>query len=159
MHRTSIARLAAVLSLAALAACDTPTAIPAGPAARVARPAHDLAVAQVTVTNWGGTPLVSWEALTDATSYTVRLITYNTADGRYVSRGFQTLGTTTGTSYLDAIHVYTGTYQCTGVEGPDGVVRGHWYEYEVVSSFPTGTSSARHFAPIVTALCRVRTVS
>jgi hypothetical protein len=155
MNRTSIARLAAVLSLAAAAACDnTPTATPAAPDTRITRPAFTLPVAQITVTDSGGTPLVGWAAVTGATSYTVRLITYNTQNGAYVNRFFQTLTSTTGTSYLDTGNSYTGVYQCTdGYEGPDGIERGHWYEYEVVSVFPTGTSSARHYAPITTEYC------
>jgi len=149
-------RLAAALSLAVLAGgCESPTT--GGAATRApSQPAYVLPAATVTVTNSGGYPLVSWGALTGATSYTVNLITYNTANGAYQSRYFTFLASTTGTSYLDSAHAYTGVYQCDGAEGPDGVVRGHWYEYEVVSSFPDGTSSARHYAPIANALCRVR---
>jgi hypothetical protein len=156
MNRTSILRMAAVLSLAALAACDTPTSNSAAEARRPSQLADVLPAAEITVTNSGGHPLVSWGAVSGATSYTVNLITYNTADGAYQSRFFTFLANTTGTSYLDSAHAYTGVYQCDGPEGPDGVVRGHWYEYEVVSNFPTGTSSARHYAPIANALCRLR---
>lgn len=151
MYRSPILRFAAVLGLVALAACDTPTANPITP---TGRPAFNLPVAQMTVTNSGGHPLVSWSPVSGATSYTVRLITYRTVNGAYQSRFFQTLTSTTSTSFLDTGHTYTGVYQCdTGFEDPDGNVRGFWYEYEVVSNFPTGTSSARHYAPITQEGC------
>lgn len=155
MHRSPILRLAAVLSVAALAACEAPTANTAAEARNPAQRADVLPVAEITVTNSGGYPLVSWGAVSGATSYTVNLITYNTVNGAYQSRGFTFLASTTGTSYLDSAHAYTGVYQCDGPQAPDGSVRGHWYEYEVVSVFPTGTSSARHYAPIANALCRL----
>jgi len=153
MHRSSILRLATVLSLAALAACDSPTAEPAS-ARTPSQPAYNLPVATITVTNSGGNPLVSWGALTGATSYTVRLITYQTLNGAYQGRGFQTLTTTTGTSYLDTNNPYTGVYQCNYAgEDPYGNVYGYWYEYEVISTFSTGTTSARHYAPITSEYC------
>lgn len=155
MQRISLSRGALVLGLLALAACEAPTLADRGAAdPSAARPARNLPVAQMTVTNSGGTPLVSWNAVPGATSYTVRLISYRTSNGNYVGRSFQTLTTTTSTSYLSTSHTYTGTYQCTfGFEDRDGNVRGYWYEYEVVSHFPTGTSSARHFAPITDEDC------
>jgi hypothetical protein len=153
MHRISFLRLAAVLSVITLAAaCDTLTS--AVDTRVVTRPAYTIPVATITVGNSGGNPLVSWGALTDATSYTVRLITYHTLNGVYQGRGFTTLTTTTGTSYLDTNNTYTGVYQCTNAgEDPWGNVIGFWYEYEVVSTFPTGTTSARHYAPITTEYC------
>lgn len=153
MLRSPIIRFAAVLSFAALAGCDSPTA-GAADGRNPVQPRYTFPVASISVTNSGGTPLVSWGAVTGATSYTVRLITYNTANGAYVNRFFSTLTSTTGTSYLDTSNSYTGIYQCTdGYEGPDGIERGHWYEYEVISVFPTGTSSARHYAPITYEYC------
>jgi len=155
MHRTSILRIAAALSLAAFAgACDSPTAEPAAGTRAPNHPAYVLPVATITVSNSGGTPLVSWGAVSGATSYTVRLITYRTLNGAYQNRFFTTLTSTTGTSYLDTNNTYTGTYQCTtGEEDPNGNVPGYWYEYEVVSVFPAGTSSARHYAPITNEYC------
>jgi hypothetical protein len=154
MLRSPIIRLASVLSFAALAGCDSPTA-GAADGRNPVQPRYTLPVATISVTDSGGYPLVSWGAVAGATSYTVNLITYNTLNGAYQSRGFTLLTNTTGTSYLDS-HAWTGSYQCDGPEGPDGNTRGHWYEYEVVSNFPTGTSSARHYAPIANALCRLR---
>jgi hypothetical protein len=155
MHRNPILRIAAVLSLTALAAaCDSPTASSAANSRVASKPAYTLPVAQMSVTNSGGTPLVSWGSVIGATSYTVRLITYRTINGAYQSRGFTTLTSTTGTSYLDTSNTYTGVYQCTYAgEDPYGNVYGFWYEYEVVSVFPTGTSSARYYAPITTESC------
>src|SRR5262249_8567961 len=130
------------------AACDnTPTAttVAREPAAPhfVLLPATGLSV-----TNSGGSPLVAWTAPAGATSFTVRLISYNTVNGNYQNRFFSTLGSTAGPSFLDPANGYTGSYMKCALEGPDGTLYGGWYEYEIVSTFPTGTSSARIYAPI-----------
>jgi hypothetical protein len=147
MHRSTL-RCAALLALVVAAACDnTPTATPD---ARQPAPAHFLLspATGLSVTNSGGSPLISWTAPAGATSFTVRLINYITINGAYQRRGFSTLGTTTGTSFLDTSNAYTGSYMKCDIEAPDGSLYGGWYEYEVVSNFPTGTSSARIYAPI-----------
>lgn len=147
MQRFNPRYAVAVLALLALGACDaSPTAsrldVPEKPAL-VLLPATSLSV-----TNSGGSPLVSWTAPAGATSFTVRLINYNSVNGNYKNRFFSTVGTTTGTSLLDSNQTYTGLHDKCPVEGPDGNFYGGWYEYEVVSNFPTGTSSARIYAPI-----------
>jgi hypothetical protein len=105
----------------------------------------------LTVTNSGGYPLVSWNAAPGATGYTVRLITFRTQNGQYSGRGFAFLTTTTGTSYLDTAHEYTGVYDCPGVDEGLGATYGYWYEYSVQAHYPHGSSSvdySRHYAPI-----------
>jgi Dual-action HEIGH metallo-peptidase len=103
------------------------------------------APAITSVTNSGGYPLITWNVAAGATSYTVRLIDLMWVNGVYQGRSFTTLATTTGTSYLDTSHGYTGQYQCSYDLGDTYTVA---YEYEVVANFPNGTSSARHYAPI-----------
>ncbi|HEU0054173.1 MAG TPA: M57 family metalloprotease, partial [Longimicrobium sp.] len=48
----------------------------------------------LSVTNSGGNPLVSWGAVSGATSYTVSLITFYTVNGNYQNHYFTTLTTT-----------------------------------------------------------------
>jgi hypothetical protein len=110
------------------------------------------------VTNSGGYPLITWNAVAGATSYTVSLITYNTLNGQYQSRSFSTLGTTTGTSFLDSGHAWTGAHTCsTGFyDSRAGGERGNWYEYSVQAHFSNGNSNrddARYFAPIAREGC------
>lgn len=105
----------------------------------------------LTVTNSGGTPLISWNAMTGATSYTVQLITFNTENGQYTNRYFTVLANTTSTSYLDTDQTYTGVYQCPGEDTGMGTTYGYWYEYSVRANYPNGSSNpdaARHYAPI-----------
>jgi hypothetical protein len=111
-----------------------------------------------TVTNSGGYPLISWSAVTGATSYTITLITYNTIDGQYQNRFFNTLATTTGTSYLDTDHPWTGSFQCSSGYYDDlyGGEPGHWYEYSIKVNYPNGSSNpdnARHYAYIAEEYC------
>jgi hypothetical protein len=103
------------------------------------------------VTNSGGYPLITWNATSGATSYTVRLITFYTQNGQYTGRSFTFLATTTGTSYLDTERPYTGVYDCTGEDTGMEVTYGYWYEYSVVAHYPNGNSvgdNSRYFAPI-----------
>ena len=105
----------------------------------------------LTVTNSGGYPLLTWNAASGATSYTVRLITFYTQNGQYRSRAFTHLADTTGTSYLDLAHDYTGISECPGVDEGLGETYGYWYEYSVQAHYPHGSSSvdySRHYAPI-----------
>ncbi len=105
----------------------------------------------LTVTNSGGTPLVTWNAAPGATSYTVQLITFRTQNGGYTGRSFTFLANTTGTSFLDAENTYTGAYECPGEDMGMGVTYGYWYEYSVQAHYPNGSSSpdySRHYAPI-----------
>lgn len=105
----------------------------------------------LTVTNSGGTPLISWAAASGATSYTVSLITFRTVNGNYQSHGLSPITTTNSTSYLDVGNVYTGVYECNFDWGWEGQSEGYWYEYSVQANYPHGTSSylySRHYAPI-----------
>jgi len=125
-------------------------------AVRAIYPLPDPAI--TSVVNSGGFPLITWNAVAGATSYTVSLITYTTLDGQYQSRSFKTLTTTTATSYLDGVRAWTGESTCSSgwVDPRFGGERGYWYEYAVQANYPTGSSpidNARHYAPIAQANC------
>jgi hypothetical protein len=105
----------------------------------------------LSVTNSNGTPLISWGAASGATGYTVSLITFNTANGNYQNHYYTTLGTTTGTSYLDVNNAYTGVYECNYDWGWNGETYGAWYEYAVQANYANGSSpilNARIYAPM-----------
>ncbi len=105
----------------------------------------------LTVTDSNGTPLVSWNAASGATGYTVSLINFNTVNGNYQNHFFSTLGTTSGTSYLDTNNTYTGVYECNWDWGWEGQTQGVWYEYAVQATYAKGNSPilySRHYAPI-----------
>jgi Dual-action HEIGH metallo-peptidase len=105
----------------------------------------------LSVTNSGGQPLISWNAATGASSYTVQLITFNTQNGQYTNRYFTVVATTTSTSYLDTDQTYTGVYECPGEDLGMGTTYGYWYEYSVKANYSNGSSNpdaARHYAPI-----------
>ena len=105
----------------------------------------------LSVTDSNGTPLVSWSAASGATSYTVSLITFNTRNGSYTNHYYTTLGTTTGTSYLDGSNTYTGVYECTFDWGWGGETQGAWYEYAVQATYAKGSSpilNVRRYAPV-----------
>ncbi|HLL48454.1 MAG TPA: hypothetical protein VK399_17260 [Longimicrobiaceae bacterium] len=139
-----------MLAILALGACDTtrsPTAVEAPAAPRFNTYPGPTGL---TVTNSGGHPLISWNAATGATSYTVQLITFFAQNGQYLGRSFTFVANTTGASYLDATQDYTGVYECTAVDGEDKPYN-FWYEYSVQAHYPDGSSSvdySRHFAPI-----------
>jgi len=150
MQIRSFLRAFAALAVLFVGACDTarsPTAVEAPAAPRLNTYPGP---AGLTVTNSGGHPLISWNAASGATSYTVRLITFFAQGGQYLGRSFTFVANTTGTSYLDTEHGYTGVYECTGVDGMD-MPYDYWYEYSVQAHYPNGSSSvdySRHFAPI-----------
>jgi hypothetical protein len=108
------------------------------------------------VTNSNGTPLISWAAVSGATSYTVSLITFNTVNGQYQNHWVNPITTTTSTSYLDVDRIYTGVYECTYDWSWGGETQGAWYEYAVQANFPHGSSpvlNSRFYAPIAQPGC------
>jgi hypothetical protein len=116
------------------------------------------------VTNSGGTPLVSWNAMAGATGYTVTLITYEyTVDqyGQewYQGRWFTPVASTTATSHLDVDRSYTGTAYCDYPDPFDWsgtAMKRNWYEYAIQATYPNGTShidSARIYAPVAQPGC------
>lgn len=152
----------ALLLAGALTACsDAPTAsAPDSPLAIPGAngPALNTAPSITSVTNSGGYPLISWNAVPGAISYTVHLITFTTLDGQYLNHWFAPLTTTTATSYLDTDNPWTGAYACSSGyynELERGEV-GHWYEYSVQANFSSGSSDpyhARHYASIAPSSC------
>lgn len=150
MNRTR--SLSAVLLLAAtLAACaDAPTS----PRASVAeQPAALNTAPTVTVTNSGGTPLLGWGALSGAVSYSVVLVETETQTNRQTAASNTwewryPLGSTTGTSFLDTAHGYTGTFRCTYSAYP--IVTRVLYEYEVTATYANGSAATTVNAPIAT---------
>lgn len=116
----------------------------------------------ISVTDSGGNALVTWNAVPQATGYTVRLITYEyeqDAYGQswYRGRYFTAVGSTTGTAMLDDLRSYTGSPSCTYPDpfdwSPQPRTLENWYEYEVVTTFPNGTSSSRVYAPVAEPNC------
>ncbi|HEU4562663.1 MAG TPA: M57 family metalloprotease [Longimicrobium sp.] len=98
----------------------------------------------VSVTNSNGTPLISWTAMSGATSYTVSLVYYDIYDGYggpdIYQRWVWPTTTTTSTSYLDTANVYTGSHECTYDNWSPGGWKGSYYTYAVQATLPHGTS-------------------
>lgn len=141
-------RAAALLLMAALAACsDAPTSAVITAADQ---PAAFNTAPTVTVTNSGGTPLISWGALAGATSYSVDQKSQFVAvmNGRvYKSVGSRSVGSTSGTSLLDTVNIYTGKSSCTwNYPNGDADREDHWYV--VTATFASGTSTTTVDAPI-----------
>jgi hypothetical protein len=151
MKRLNVSRAASAAAIALLAACsDAPTAavIPAdtGPAAMNTYPAPALSVS-----NSGGYPLISWSALAGATSYEVVLTTTETETNRVTTESnswtyHDVLGSTTGTSFLDTAHAYTGKSMCSYLNYP--IVTRYAYRYRVTATFSGGTSVSTVAAPV-----------
>jgi hypothetical protein len=151
MKRFVLTRPAACLAVLLLAACaDAPTGVvrepgTAGPALTVYPPPSP------SVSNSGGTPLVSWSGLTGATSYAVSFVMIETETNRQTAES-QTwtyeypLGSTSGTSYLDTSNTWTGTHMCTYAS--NGIVTRYVYRYRVTATFVDGTSTALVNAPV-----------
>jgi hypothetical protein len=145
-------RFAAVLLLgAALAACsDAPT--PVAPSAADAPAALNTYPAPVaSVSNSGGTPLISWSALAGATSYSITEVIIETETNRQTAESnswrYETaLGSTTGTSFLDTSNAYTGDWMCSYNNYP--IVLRYSYRYEIVATFSGGTSKTSIAAPV-----------
>ncbi|HEX2206218.1 MAG TPA: hypothetical protein VHG93_00935 [Longimicrobium sp.] len=147
-----IARSAALSAVALLAACaDAPTAPRA--AAEILTPALNTYPAPVlSVSNSGGYPLISWSALSGATSYSVALTVTTTETNRQTGESSSDydeypLGSTTGTSYLDSAHAYLGQSMCTYLNYP--VVYREIWRYKVTATFSGGTSSSTVAAPVM----------
>jgi len=151
MKRLNLARAAACAAVVLLAACgDVPTASVAtaesGEAALNTYPAPVLSVS-----NSGGQPLVSWSALSGATSYTVVLITNESHTNRETTESTSTtwtdaLGSTTSTSFLDTVHPHTGAVRCSYLNYP--WVTRYSYHYRVTATFAGGTSTSMVMAPV-----------
>lgn len=105
----------------------------------------------VTVSNSGGYPLISWDALVGATSYTVEYVrdqtriikaTFETEQVQYVTL----LANTTDTSHLDSARPYTGDIQCASYGTFE--TRITWYRYKVTAHYATGSASKVVPAPV-----------
>lgn len=140
-------RAAALAAVLLLAACsDAPTAATAS----AAGPAMNAAP-QPTVTNSGGNPLISWPALSGATSYTVAYNEYVTVIQK---PSFATsteeydwpLTTTTATSYLDTGRTWTGDSSCTAYGTYQTRIK--QFRYRVTANYPTGTATTFVAAPV-----------
>lgn len=110
---------------------------------------YPLPMVSATVTNSGGYPLITWGALQDASSYSVRMIQYTkvVSSDPWTHEEITELGSTTGTSLLDSVHPYTGTGFCLR-RWSDGTSRTDKWEYEIITSFPNGASYTRVGAPV-----------
>jgi hypothetical protein len=146
----SFLAVACAFSLLGAACSDAPTplapAVGDTPAVLNTYPAP-----AASVSNSGGTPLISWSALAGATSYSVTQVIIETETNRQTAESNQwryetLLGSTTGTSYLDTSNVYTGDWLCSYNNYP--IVLRYTYRYEITATFPGGTSRTSIFAPI-----------
>lgn len=144
-------RFAAVLLLAgSLAACaDVPTGAVATAEDMTAAMNYPAPVASVS--NSGGTPLISWSALAGATSYSVTEVIIETKTNRETAESSQwryetPLGSTTGTSYLDTSNTYTGVSLCSYLNYP--IVLRYSYRYEITATFSGGRSKTSIAAPV-----------
>ncbi|HEX8273421.1 MAG TPA: hypothetical protein VF615_12340 [Longimicrobiaceae bacterium] len=152
MMQRNRSRAAALLLMAALAACsDAPTGATITAAEPVAAPRFNAAPT-VTVTNSGGYPLISWGALAGATSYSVvnktRYVTVMNGKA-YGSTSNRLVGSTTGTSLVDSVFSYTGVSSCTFYfTGEPSYTENQSQSYVVTATFASGTSTTTVDAPI-----------
>lgn len=121
------------------------------PASPPPAPPAPPAMSAVTVTNSGGTPLLGWTAVPGATSYKVAVVVTETRTNRQTAESSTYVdeyarGSTTGSSFLDTGHTYTGTSMCTYSAYP--VVTRRNYRYRVTAIFANGTSLSTAIAPI-----------
>lgn len=111
---------------------------------------YPLPMPTATVSNSGGTPLVSWGALVGANSYTVSLITTHRyepfGERPTTTRTTEVLATTAGTSFLDAQHSFTGISYCD--YGTVDQIDRYSSVYEVSANYATGQPRATVAAPI-----------
>lgn len=148
MQRITVRSGIAVLALLALGACDM-TRNPTAPEPAATPHFNTNPAPSPTVTNSGGYPLISWSALTGATSYSVVLREKRT---EFVGTIGQTqnfdypLGSTTGTSFHDTSNPYTGKSSCTTYGTYKTVFR--MYSYMVTATFPDGTTTGTVAAPV-----------
>lgn len=140
--------LAVLLMAGSLAACAE------APTAAIPEPAHTPVLntaPAVTVTNWGGHPLITWGGLVGATGYTVEYVesriilnrtTFETRDEEFAD----TLANTTETSYLDSARSYTGRNVCTSYGTFE--TRRTRYSYHVTAHYASGDASTDVAAPV-----------
>ncbi|HEX6040298.1 hypothetical protein [Longimicrobium sp.] len=145
----SALRAATLLLAATLAACSE---APTGASISAAdQPAALNTAPTVTVTNSGGSPLLSWSALSGATGYSVVLVETETQTNRQTAESTSTsweypLGSTTGTSLLDSGHPYTGDWLCSYTAYP--IVTRVTYRYRVTATYADGSAASSVFAPV-----------
>ena len=147
--RIRVAFGTAVLLASVLSACaESPTGAVASAAGE---PAALNTAPTVTVTNSGGTPLLSWNALAGALSYGVVLVETEIQTNRQTAESESwtwqdPLGSTTGTSFLDTAHPYTGSSMCVYSAYP--IVTRVTYRYRVTATYASGSASTTVFAPV-----------
>ena len=145
----AIRRTAVLLLASVLAACtDAPTSAVISAADR---PAALNTAPTVTVTNSAGNPLLGWSALAGAVSYDVVLVETETQTNRQTAESTSTsweypLGSTTGTSFLDTGHAYTGKNLCSYTAYP--IVTRVTYRYRVTAVYASGSAASSVFAPV-----------
>lgn len=111
----------------------------------------------VSISNSGGTPLISWTAYAGGSSYSVRLVViYEEVNGyenwstiyEEPSMG-GSVGTTAGLSLQDSQRAYTGMSECYLWNEWYGYAR-YVYKYEILAHYPDGPTSkpARYDAPV-----------
>ena len=105
---------------------------------------YPLPRAVLTVTNSGGHPLLSWGAITGATSYSIQILeTWTERNGQTTTTwtDYYPVGTTTGTSLLDSSRTWTGKWSCTTT-----YTLTHWesmrYHYQITTYYGSDYSVA-----------------
>lgn len=116
-----------------------------------AKTLYPLRAPAPSVTNSGGTPLISWSALPAATSYSVDLVytikVTSRTDPGWSEEDITPLGTTTGTSFSDTGHPWTGVSSCYAT-WPDYSTRRDTWRYRVTATYPTGSTFTFVAAPV-----------